>query len=99
LKTVDGTAKTGLRKGSLALTWQARSVKPVLSRIYACQRIPWKVATSTMIGHVHSESLLTVVTPEMIHLLLLLALQLVLDALAIGRIPNQRQNRPNAVHK
>ena len=42
-----------------------------------------------MIGHVYSESLLTVVTPPEMVQVLLFALQFILDALAIRRVSDQ----------
>ena len=70
-----------------------------MSRVYSShQRLPWKVATGTMIGHIHSKSLLTVEATKMIQMLLF-TLQLVLDALAVWGVANQRQHRPNAIHK
>lgn len=51
-----------------------------------------------MVGHIHSESLLAVEATKMIQVLLL-TLQLVLNALAVRGVANQRQHRPNAIHK
>jgi len=98
LNTGDGSAKTGLGKGGLALILQAGRVQSVLSRVYSHQLVRWKVATGTMIGHIHSKSLLTVEATKMIQMLLF-TLQLVLDALAVRGVANQREHRPNAIHK
>ena len=98
LNTRDGSAKTGLGKGGLALILQAGRVQSVLSRVYSHQLVRWKVATGTVIGHVHSKSLLTVEATEMIQMLLF-TLQLVLDALAVRGVANQREHGPNAIHK
>ena len=89
LKSVHGSTKTGLGEGGLALVWYASRVQPVLSRVYSHQRVSWKVATGTVVGHIHSKSLLTVEATKMIQVLLL-ALQLVLDALAVWCVANQR---------
>ena len=51
-----------------------------------------------MVGHIHSESLLAVEATKMIQVLLL-TLQLVLNALAVRGVANQRQHGPNAIHK
>lgn len=51
-----------------------------------------------MVGQVHSKSLLTVKATKVIQMLLL-ALQLVLDTLAIRCVANQWQDRPDAIHK
>ena len=56
------------------------------------------MATGTVVGHIHSKSLLTVEATKMIQVLLL-ALQLVLNALAVRSVANQRQHRPDAIYE
>ena len=55
------------------------------------------IDAETLVGerHVH-KSLLRMISTERVHLL---ALQLVLDALAVGRVPDERKDRSDAFHK
>jgi hypothetical protein len=52
-----------------------------------------------MVGHIHSKSLLTVEATTKVIQVLLLTLQLVLNALAIRRVANQWQHRPDPIYK
>lgn len=87
-----------LAEGRLALLHR---VKAILCTVNISKRVCLVQSRHMTAGSTHSrvtksnidERLLVVIPSEMIHLL---ALQLVLDTLAIRSVADQRENRPNA---